>query len=227
MKHYIKLALSAIITCSIGYAENLKICQSQEDKIQGCLERIYTGAALIPYQYGAFMRTACDCAYEFPYKNGKIEGIAKAYSDKKLVGTYPYKNGKLDGIAKWYYENGNLRIETPHKDGKKDGVRKLYYENGNLDQETPYKNGKEDGIEKGYDENGNLERETPYKDGKQDGVEKWYYENGDLIAEITYKNEKIISGKCGDGKAFSNAHLHNLEKHYDIDFIIKKICEKP
>lgn len=203
MKHYIKLALSAIITCSMGYAENLKICQSEEDKIQGCLERIYTGAALIPYQYGAFMRTACDCAYEFPYKNGKIEGIAKAYSDKKLVGTYPYKNGKLDGIAKWYYENGNL------------------------DQETPYKNGKEDGIEKGYDENGNLERETPYKDGKQDGVEKWYYGNGDLIAEITYKNEKIISGKCGNGKQFSNAHLHNLEKRYDIDFIIKKSVKSP
>ena len=203
MKHYIKLALSVIITCSMGYAENLKICQSEEDKIQGCLERIYTGGALIPYQYGAFMRTGCNCAYEFPYKNGKIEGIAKAYSDKKLVGTYPYKNGKLDGIAKWYYENGNLRIETPHKDGKQDGV------------------------EKGYDENGNLERETPYKNDAIDGVEKRYYENGDLIAEITYKNEKIISGKCGNGKQFSNAHLHNLEKHYDIDFIIKKICEKP
>lgn len=179
MKHYIKLALSAIITCSIGYAENLKICQSQEDKIQGCLERIYTGAALIPYQYGAFMRTACDCAYEFPYKNGKIEGIAKAYSDKKLVGTYPYKNGKLDGIAKWYYENGNLRIETPHKDGK------------------------------------------------QDGVEKWYYGNGDLIAASTYKNEKIISGKCGDSKAFSNAHLHNLEKRYYIEALLKKSVKSP
>ena len=58
-------------------------------------------------------------------------------------------------------------------------------------------------------------------------VKKIYNESGDLIAASTYKNEKIISGKCGDGKAFSNAHLHNLEKHYDIDFIIKKICEKP
>ncbi|WP_254422477.1 hypothetical protein [Helicobacter bilis] len=48
-----------------------------------------------------------------------------------------------------------------------------------------------------------------------------------MITASTYKNEKIISGKCGDGKAFSNAHLHNLEKRYNIDFIIKKICEKP
>ena len=204
MKHYIKLALSAIITCSIGYAENLKECESEEDKIQGCLERIYTKAALIPYQHGDLKWTACDCAYEFPYKNGKIEGIAKVYSDEKLlVGTYPYKNGKLDGIQKWYYENGKLGVETSYKDGKVDDIVKRYDENGNLKQETPYKN---DAI---------------------DGVEKRYYENGDLIAEITYKNEKIISGKCGDGKAFSNAHLHNLEKHYDIDFIIKKICEKP
>ena len=80
-------------------------------------------------------------------------------------------------------------------------------------------------VEKGYYEDGWIE--TPYKNDAIDGVEKQYYENGDLIAEITYKNEKIISGKCGDGKAFSNAHLHNLEKRYDIDFIIKKICEKP
>ena len=58
-------------------------------------------------------------------------------------------------------------------------------------------------------------------------VEREYYSNGNLWIETPYKNEKIISGKCGDGKAFSNAHLHNLEKHYDIDFIIKKICEKP
>lgn len=39
MKHYIKLALSAIITCSIGYAENLKECLSEEDMIQGCVEK--------------------------------------------------------------------------------------------------------------------------------------------------------------------------------------------
>lgn len=168
MRYFIQFGLSVIITCSMGYAENLKECLSEEDKIQGCVKKLWFSNG-----YGLVLET-------------------------------PYKNGKLDGIEKRYYLN-----------------------NGNLDQETPYKNGKEDGIEKGYDENGNLERETPYKDGKQDGVEKWYYENGDLIAEITYKNEKIISGKCGDGKAFSNAHLHNLEKHYDIDFIIKKICEKP
>lgn len=200
MKHYIKLALSAIITCSISYAENLKICQSEEDKTQGCLERIYTHG---------YVDMCLDCAYyEFPYKNGKIEGIAKAYSDKKLlVGTYPYKNGKLDGIAN-------------------------YYANGNLIRETPYKNGKEDGIEKKYYPNGNLMQETSYKDGKQDGIEKRYDENGDLFVVITYKNEKIISGKCGDGKQFSNAHLHKLEDCVDsygcpIDFIIEEICEKP
>lgn len=65
-------------------------------------------------------------------------------------------------------------------------------------------------VEKGYYEDGWIE--TPYKNGKKQGIEKIYYESGDLIAASTYKNEKIISGKCGDGKAFSNAHLHNLEK---------------
>ena len=84
-----------------------------------------------------------------------------------------------------------------------------------------------EGVVKEYYKNGNLNAEIPYKDGELDGIEKIYNESGDLIAASTYKNEKIISGKCGDGKAFSNAHLHNLEKHYNIDFIIKKICEKP
>ncbi|WP_281650690.1 hypothetical protein [Helicobacter bilis] len=43
-------------------------------------------------------------------------------------------------------------------------------------------------------------------------VEREYFSNRNLWIETPYKNEKIISGKCGDGKAFSNAYLHNLEK---------------
>ena len=125
-----------------GLCREFKICQSEEDKIQGCLERIYTEAALIPYRHGALIQTGCDCAYEFPYKNGKIEGIAKVYSYKKLAGTYPYKNGKLDGIQKRYDENGNLKQETPYKNNVIDGVEKRYYENGDLIAEITYKNEK-------------------------------------------------------------------------------------
>ena len=42
MRYFIQLGLSAIITCSIGYAENLKECLSEEDKIQGCVEKYYS-----------------------------------------------------------------------------------------------------------------------------------------------------------------------------------------
>lgn len=143
MRYFIQLALSAIITCNIGYAENLKECQSKEDKIQGCV-----------------------------FKIGRPDGFGPRFE-------IPLKNGTLDGIEKSYYKNGNLK------------------------------------------------QETSYKNNVIDGIEKRYYENGDLIAEITYQNEKIIGGKCSDGKAFSNAHLHNLEKRYNIDSIIKEICEKP
>ncbi|WP_233706115.1 toxin-antitoxin system YwqK family antitoxin [Helicobacter bilis] len=225
MKHCIKLTLSVLITYNIGYANTLKMCQSEKDKIEGCIERIYTYSDE-NYNMNHVSPVIADM-YEFPYKNGKLEGVAKSYGYGEIVGIYPYKNGKLNGIV---IENGSgtmiQRHETPYKDDKIDGVVKEYH-HSILSFETSYKDGKVDDIVKRYDENGNLKQETPYKNNVIDGVEKRYYENGDLIAEITYKNEKIISGKCGDGKAFSNAHLHNLEKHYDIDFIIKKICEKP
>ena len=39
MTYFIQLGLSAIITCSIGYAENLKECESEENKMQGCVEK--------------------------------------------------------------------------------------------------------------------------------------------------------------------------------------------
>ena len=62
MKHYIKLALSAIITCSIGYAENLKECESEEDMIQGCVAKFEVlGFPVV----------------ETPYKNGKEDGDSK------------------------------------------------------------------------------------------------------------------------------------------------------
>ncbi len=247
MKHCIKLTLSVLITYNIGYANTLKMCQSEKDKIGGCIERIYTYSDE-NYNMNHVSPVIADM-YEFPYKNGKLEGVAKSYGYGEIVGIYPYKNGKLNGIVIENDSQKTQRHETPYRDGKKEGIAKFYYDDelseevsykddkidgvvkqylhSILSFETSYKDGKKEGIGKGYYENGNLKRETPYKNDAIDGVEKQYYENGDLIAEITYKNEKIISGKCGDGKAFSNAHLHNLEKHYDIDFIIKKICEKP
>ena len=152
MRYFIQFGLSVIIICSIGYAENLKECESEEDKIQGCVAKLEVlGFPVV----------------ETPYKNGKEDGIQKwYYHNGKLWRETPYKNGKEDGIAKYYSENGKLMQETSYKNGKRDGIAKYYSENGKLRSETPYKDGKLDGIEKYYSENGNLIATMTYQKGK-------------------------------------------------------------
>lgn len=104
MKHYIKLALSAIITCSIGYAENLKECESEEDKMQGCVEKgeIFGGGT-----------------WATPYKNGKKDGVRKEYYENgNLKQETSYKDDEKDGIEKYYSKNGNLIATMTYKKGE-------------------------------------------------------------------------------------------------------------
>lgn len=125
-------------------AENLPECNSDEDKIKGCVEREYY------FNNRKLMR-------EISYKNGLQEGIRKDYHDNgNLRAEIPFKHGKIEGMAKAYYESGNLKYKTLHENGKIKGITKSYYENGNLERETPTKNGKADGIAKGYMPSGKL-----------------------------------------------------------------------
>ncbi|WP_104746815.1 toxin-antitoxin system YwqK family antitoxin [Helicobacter bilis] len=214
MKHYIKLALSAIITCSIGYAENLKMCQSElkeckskSDKMQGCVET----------ENDWFVKI------KTPYKNGKEEGIAKWCHGNLVYGEAEFKNGKRDGMVKWfeYDYKGEQKIikEIPYKDGKREGIAKYgndtypykdgklqgvakeYYSNGKLAREVPYKDDKKEGIEKQYHyPSGNLEQEISYKNDMKEGIAKHYSENGNLIAMITYQKDEAISYECANGR---------------------------
>lgn len=168
MKHYIKLALSAIITCSIGYAENLKECLSEEDKIQGCVEKYYYGNR--------------NLWWATPYKNGEKDGIAKwHYSNGNLYKEVLHKDDEKEGIEKIYYENGNLMWKTPYKNGGRHGVEKWYYENGNLRSEDLYKDDKREGIAKHYSENGNLIAMITYQ---KDEAISYECANGRKILDI-------------------------------------------
>ncbi|MDY5949895.1 MAG: toxin-antitoxin system YwqK family antitoxin [Helicobacter sp.] len=219
MKHYIKLALSAIITCSIGYAENLKMCQSElkeckskSDKMQGCVETENDWFVKIktPYKNGKEEGIAKWCRGNLVYgeaefKNGKRDGMVKWFAydykgEQKIIKEIPYKDGKREGIAK-YYSNGKLAREVPYKDDKKEGIEKQYhYPSGNLEQEISYKNDMKEGIAKRYYENGNLRSEDLYKDDKREGIAKHYSENGNLIAMITYQKDEAISYECANGR---------------------------
>ncbi len=134
------------------------------------------------------------------------------FNIKGLSVIFPIKNGKKEGIGKAYYESGALKQEASFKNGKKDGTEKSYYESGALHVEILYKNDKREGIGKEYYENGALRQEKPYKNNKIEGIEKVYYESGKLVANITYQNSKVIKGICANGRKWTNAEINNWEK---------------
>lgn len=78
--------------------QNLKVCQSEEDKISGCIAK----TMLDEGEY-----------YEVSYKKGVKEGVAIFYyANGKRKGEIPLKNGNKEGVEKWYYENGKQLIKT-------------------------------------------------------------------------------------------------------------------
>lgn len=126
------------------------------------------------------------------YKNGKLDGLVKSYyrsGELEVEGVY--KDGFLDGPFKAYHKNGKLCIEKFCKSGWRDGAFKEYYENGQLKEDSIFKQEVLDGPQKAYYENGQLESEAVYKDGKPEGLFRSYYEKGQLKGEGSYKNGEL------------------------------------
>lgn len=91
-----------------------KECESERDKISGCIERIYANGIL---------------TVEIPYKNGRLEGISKIYYENgNLSRIIPHKNNEAVGIVKLYYKNGNLQAEIPMLNNVLHGDLKFYAE---------------------------------------------------------------------------------------------------
>lgn len=152
LKHLICSALLLSICVFAGCSKSLPECESDEDKITGCVGKEYY------YNNGQL-----EIESETPFKNGKENGIEKEYyKNGRLKRETPYTDGKANGIEKKYYENGRLKGETPYTDGKLNGVVKEYYETGELLREAPYKNGEHDGVAKIYDKNGQLREKHFY-----------------------------------------------------------------
>ena len=84
-----------------------------------------------------------------------INGVVCLYNGNVRI-VAPYKDGKIEGIARQYYESGKLKEETFHKNDKAEGIQKIYYESGKLAIERPYKNDKAEGYAQVYTENGRL-----------------------------------------------------------------------
>ena len=153
---------------------------------------------------------------EVPYKEGKVEGIARYYSDGKLYSEMPFINGVLDGVNRFYYSSGKLAEEATFKNFQLEGIQKVYNENGRLESETTYKNGKEEGIKKTYYDSGRLASEIPYKNDKREGYYQVYTESGRLQMKILYSNGEPVSGECGDGRVLTNAELINWQNGHTV-----------
>lgn len=67
----------------------------------------------------------------------------------------------------WYYDNGQVRLETPFKNGLEHGVEKKFYKNGVREYELTYKNGVKHGLIRRWDIDGTEEDRTYAIEGKE------------------------------------------------------------
>jgi len=72
------------------------------------------------------------------------------YLNGGLAESAHYKNGKLEGEAKWFSEQNNLLRHTYYKDDKLDGKTSYYDADGNLTSEGSYIKNQKKGIWKYY-----------------------------------------------------------------------------
>ncbi len=219
MKKYSLILLTILLIPFTAYSKNMNDieCDFQEND-EALVDNILENGGVYKNNNTNGMLCFKKEMVFIPIKKGKVDGAAKwYYPNGDLAKETPYKNGKEDGIAKWYYINGILMQEISFENGKAEGIEKWYYYNGALWVETPYKNGKIEGITKNYYGSGALESETPYKNDKREGIEKKYNENGSLWGIVTYANNKAISGKCANGRKWTNAELHNWDNGLSVD----------
>ena len=56
----------------------------------------------------------------------------------------------------------------------------------------------------------------PIKNGKKEGLVKEYYESGALKSEVNFKDGIRVSGKCANGREWTDAELSNFEKGLEV-----------
>ena len=134
-------------------AEYLPECKSEQDKINGCVQKRYYDNKKLKS--------------ELSFKNGKPEGVGRVYHENgNLEYEAPVKNGKVEGVMKVYYKNGNLKAEVPSKEDKREGVTKMYDENGKLFAEVSFKNDKIEGVTQYYTSSGKALANFVIKNGE-------------------------------------------------------------
>jgi antitoxin component YwqK of YwqJK toxin-antitoxin module len=91
---------------------------------------------------------------------------------------FPYNESIRHGVARWWYQNGQLNLETLYHEGLKHGVEKWWYDNGQIECEHIYHEGQLHGIERNWYKNGQLESEEYYLYGSKVTKEEYDADDG-------------------------------------------------
>jgi antitoxin component YwqK of YwqJK toxin-antitoxin module len=126
--------------------------------------------------------------YEGKYKNGKKDGIWRAYfQNGDLAFEGRYRNGVLDGPSMTFDEDGIHHSEGDFKNGKKEGLWE-YYEGRHTVRTVNFKNGKKNGPSREYYKDFFLKSETNYKDDVKHGYYEYRDHNDVIVEKGMYKN---------------------------------------
>ena len=162
---------------------------------------------------------------------GKIpDGIVEEFNrDGTLMAVSNYKNGKLEGISKAYYPSGELREEILYANDKREGISKTYHKNGKILADRHFKDGLLEDLTTVYYESGKVLVEMHYKDNKLDGESKYYYENGSMRSIETYEDNKKIRLQSYDqqGKLLVDVDLRSGKSMATTTTVVPKKEGKP
>ena len=225
-------------------------CFYKEGKLHGkCLSDCEIKSFKNGVLHGLYRRCLVGVSHPYlviPYKNGRIEGVAKHYirysgfrSNPSIDESLEYLNGGRDmvyrsfrdgeveeieifkdfrPVAKQYYryENGVMESEELYKNGLLEAYRE-YYDTGVLFEERQYCLG-ELSVERRYYPSGKIFSETPYEEGEQAGETKYYDEEGNLS-----DNARCVAKFYNDGQSlcieqifFSDGRFLYAEYHKGI-----------
>jgi antitoxin component YwqK of YwqJK toxin-antitoxin module len=130
-------------------------------------------------------------ALKFGVVNGKKEGVSLSYfTSGKLNSKENYKNNKLSGVVKRWSEKYNYQLTAMlnYKKGKLNGEQKKWYNTGELFKIRNINMGQEDGMQKAFRKNGQLYVNYEARNGNHYGMKRSM-----LCVEV--EDEKVISNE--------------------------------
>ena len=86
----------------------------------------------------------------------KNETVVEYHSNGRIKSMVPKKGDKRNGLARWFYENGNLEIESVYKEGNQIGECIYYYKEGGVKSYNFYTLNSDLKFQLNYNENGSI-----------------------------------------------------------------------